>query len=104
MREETHPAAAVFGGDGNAEQPHVAELLPQVGREQVVAVDLVGARRDFLLGEGVHAFAQQVDIFTELERLHSISPRRQSGKWRSIVPHSRRRTTFLVSPGPSAAA
>ena len=35
-------------------QAEVAELLPQVGGEQVVAVDLGGARRDLVGGEVLH--------------------------------------------------
>jgi hypothetical protein len=51
----------------HAEQAHVAELAPQVGGEQVVAVDLGRARQDFLLRESPDGVAQHVDVFAEVE-------------------------------------
>jgi hypothetical protein len=46
-------------------QAQRAELLPQIGRELVVAVDVGGARRDLLGREALHAVAQHVDGFAE---------------------------------------
>jgi hypothetical protein len=40
MGKVAHAAAAEFGRHGDAEQAHLAQLAPQVGREQVVVVDL----------------------------------------------------------------
>jgi hypothetical protein len=67
VREVAHVAAAVLLLHRDAEQAHVAELAPQVGREFVVAVDLGGARRDFLLAHLVNRVAQHVDVFAEAE-------------------------------------
>ncbi|MCY1562693.1 hypothetical protein D9M68_1001340 [compost metagenome] len=58
---------AIFLFDGDAEQAHVAELLPHVGREQVVAVDGGSARGEFGGNEGLYLLAQHVDGFTEGE-------------------------------------
>jgi hypothetical protein len=65
---------AVFARHRHAEQAHLAELLPQVGREQVFPVDQVRARSDFLLRELAHRFTQEVEIFTEGKRSHAGSP------------------------------
>ncbi|MNF26982.1 hypothetical protein D3C84_76290 [compost metagenome] len=59
--------AAVFLGHGDAEQAHVAELLPHVGGEQVVAVDGGGARRQLGGDEGLDLLAEHVDGFAEGE-------------------------------------
>ncbi|CAM5412138.1 hypothetical protein SSTU70S_01591 [Stutzerimonas stutzeri] len=57
--------AAVFLGNGHAEQTHLAELLPHVGRKQVVLVDGRGARRQLGGDEGLHLLAQHVDGVAE---------------------------------------
>ena len=49
------------------EQAEVAELAPEVGREHVLVVDLGGARRDLVGGEGAHRVAQHVDRLAEIE-------------------------------------
>jgi hypothetical protein len=72
VRQEAHAGAAVFGRDGHAEQAHLAELLPQVGGKQVVAIDAIGARGDFLFGERMHGFAQQIDVFSKRKGTHSL--------------------------------
>ncbi len=59
--------AAVLLGDGHAEQTHLAEFLPHVGREQVVLVDGLGARRQLGGDERLDLLAQHVDGFTEGE-------------------------------------
>ncbi len=70
VREIAELRAAVLARHRDAEQAHLAELLPQVGRERVLAIDQIGARRDFLVGERAHAFAQEVDVFAEREWTH----------------------------------
>ncbi len=89
MGKETQARTAVFGRYGHAEQTHVAELAPQVVREHVLTVDQVRARRDFLLGEGVHALAEQVDFFTEGEWSHdgfAQCPRMRPRKRGPLLP------------------
>ena len=54
--------AAVLRHGGHAEQADVAELLPQVGREQVVAVDLRRARRDLGGGETACTVSRRASI------------------------------------------
>jgi hypothetical protein len=39
-------------------------LAPEIGREEIVAVDGLGARRDLASGKAAHAAAQQIDRFT----------------------------------------
>ncbi len=67
MREVTQTCAAVLLRHGDAEQAHVTEFAPHVGGEQVVVVDLRGARGDLIGDEGLHLIAQHVDGFTEGE-------------------------------------
>ncbi len=66
MGEIAHVGAAVLLAHRHAEQAEIAEFLPQVGGEKIVAVDLGGARRDFGVGEGAHGFAQHDDFFAEM--------------------------------------
>jgi hypothetical protein len=65
--EVAHLRAAVLLLGGHAEQAHLAELPPQVGGEQVVAVDLARARQDLVLREIPDGVAQQVDVLAEVE-------------------------------------
>ncbi|MNS51009.1 hypothetical protein D3C72_836730 [compost metagenome] len=67
MRQVTQTRAAVLFRHGDAEQAHVTEFAPHVGGEQVVAVDLRGARGDLLGDKGLNLIAQHVDGFTEGE-------------------------------------
>ncbi|MCY1423264.1 hypothetical protein D9M71_389720 [compost metagenome] len=67
MGQVTQTGAAVFFRDGDAEQAHVAELAPHVGGEQVVLVDLRGARRQFSGDEGLDLVAEHVDGFAQGE-------------------------------------
>ena len=48
-------------------QAELAELFPQVGRKEVVAVDVGGARRDLVVGELLHRVAQHLDRLAEVE-------------------------------------
>ena len=67
VREVAEVAAAVLLLHGHAVQAERAELLPQVGGKDVVAVDLGGARRDLGGGELLHGVAQHVDRLAEVE-------------------------------------
>ena len=67
MREIAQPGAAVLLLDGDAEQAELAHLRPQIAREGVGAVDLVGARRDLVGREAAHAVAQHVGGLAEAE-------------------------------------
>jgi len=67
VRQIAEAGAAVFLGDCHAEQAHLAEFLPHVGRKQVVLVDGRGARRQLGGDEGLHLFAQHVDGVAEGE-------------------------------------
>ncbi len=67
MRQVTQAGAAVLFRHSDAEQAHVTEFAPQVGGEQVVAVDLRRARCDLFGHEGLHLVAQHVDGFAEGE-------------------------------------
>ena len=48
MLEIAEPRAAEFLLDGDAVQAEIAQLRPEIAREEVAAVDLVGARRDLV--------------------------------------------------------
>jgi len=64
VRQVTEATAAVLLVGGDTQQTHVAKLTPEIGREQIVAVDGLGARRDLAGSKAAHAAAQQVDRFT----------------------------------------
>ena len=67
---------------GQAEQAHLAELRPQVLREDVVVVDLRRARRDLGFGKPAHGVAQRIDLFAQRESSHRYS-------WnKPVVSHS----------------
>ena len=65
--EIAEPGAAPFLLDRDAVHAELAQLRPQVAREGVAAVDLVGARRDLVGGEAAHAVAQHVGGLAEAE-------------------------------------
>ena len=67
MLEVAEPGAAPFLLDGDAVEAELAELGPEVAREGIAAVDLVGARRDLVGGKAAHALAQHVGGFAEAE-------------------------------------
>ena len=48
-------------------QAQVAELFPEVRREEVVVVDRSGTRRDLVGGEAADGVAQHLDGFTKVE-------------------------------------
>jgi hypothetical protein len=61
----TEIAAAIFFIDRDAEQPQVAQFLPKIGREQVVAIDRCRAGGDFSGGKGTHAVTDHLDGLAE---------------------------------------
>ena len=67
MAEIAESEAAVFLRRGDPVQPERAHLGPQVARKAVVAVDLGGARRNLVVGEGARRFADQIRGFAEVE-------------------------------------
>ena len=75
MGQVAHAGAAEFLGNGDAEQTHVAHLAPEIGRKQIVAVDIRGPGRDFGFRETPHAVAQGVQILTESGQCHGINRR-----------------------------
>src|SRR5207237_10814140 len=70
--EVAHHGAAVVFLDRDAQEAELAELGPQIARKLVRAVDLGGARRDFLPGEVLHRFAQHGKglAVIEVEKAH----------------------------------
>ena len=70
VRQVAEVGAAVVFRHGQAVHAEFAQLLPEVHRELVAAVDLRGARRDFLGDELLQGLAQQRDVFAEVE-LHA---------------------------------
>ena len=65
--EIAEAGAAEFLLDRDAVHAERAELGPQIARERVGAVDLVGARRDLVGREAAHALAQHVGGLAEVE-------------------------------------
>ncbi len=67
VRGVTHVGATVLFRHRHAEHTQVAEFLPQVHRKLIGAVDLSGARGDFLCCKTRETVAQHFDLFTERE-------------------------------------
>jgi len=67
MSQVAHARTAVLLRHGDAEQAHLAELLPHVHGEGVGRVDLGGTRRQLGVHEGAYLVAQHVDGFAEGE-------------------------------------
>ncbi|EXI74579.1 MAG: hypothetical protein AW07_01810 [Candidatus Accumulibacter sp. SK-11] len=63
VRQVTEAATAVLLGGGDAKQTHGAQLAPEIGREEIVAVDGLGTRGDLAGGKAANAVAQQIDRF-----------------------------------------
>ena len=110
MFEIAEPRPAPFLLDRDAEQPELADFRPQLAREFVGAVDLVGARRDPVLREARHAVAQHVDIGAEpeIETRPGIRDHAASPQSRLIIARRRgrrrRRRYFPGTSGSSAGA
>src|SRR3954452_5027761 len=62
---EPEPAPGLANRD--AVHAELAELGPEIARERVAAVDLLGARRNMCGREAAHALAQHVRRLTEPE-------------------------------------
>src|SRR5262249_25100801 len=67
MGKVPEAGTAVFFLDRDAVQPERTHLWPEIARESVRFVDLVGARSDLVLGERAGGLAQHVDVFAESE-------------------------------------
>jgi hypothetical protein len=59
--------ATVIRAHRHAQKPQFAEFAPQIPREHIAAIDLVGARRDAFLGETLNLIAHGIDDFAESE-------------------------------------
>ena len=70
MLEVAEAGAAVFLLDGDAEQAEFTEPGPEITRELVGPVDLVGARRDLVGGEAGDRIADHVCGLAEPEIEH----------------------------------
>ena len=67
MLEIAEPGAAPLLLDRDPVHAELAELRPQIARERVGTVDLVGARRDLVGREAAHAVAQHVGGLAQAE-------------------------------------
>src|SRR6516162_1014442 len=67
MREITEPGATPFLFDCNPQKAERPKLRPQLAGETVGPVDLIGARRDFLLRKVAHRIAKHFDIAAKAE-------------------------------------
>ena len=81
MKSPSSPHAAELLRHDEAEQPEVAHLGHQVGREVVVPVPLRDVRRDLGLGELAHDRAEVLVLLAQLEHrcCPSWSPRIRAG-------------------------
>ena len=59
--------AAVIRAYRYAQETQFAEFPPQIPRKHIASIDLVGARRDALLGETLNLIAHGIDDFAEPE-------------------------------------
>ncbi len=67
MLEIAEAQAAVFLRRGDPVQPQRAHLRPEIAREEIVAVDRRGARRDLPVTEGPRALADHLGAVAEVE-------------------------------------
>ena len=65
--ERVGAGAAVLLGDRHAHQPELGELRDELVREAVLAVELLGGRRDPLLGELANGGADELVLGREVE-------------------------------------
>ena len=68
--ERVGPGAAVLLRERHAHQPELGQLRDQLVREAVLAVELLGGRRDPLLGELANGGADELVLGREVE-VHS---------------------------------
>ena len=61
------PRAAVLLGDRHAHQPELGQLGDELVREPLLAVELLGDRRDLLERELPHRVAEQLVLGLEIE-------------------------------------
>src|SRR4051794_6956182 len=73
MLEIAETEAAIFLADGDAVQPKLAHLRPQMAREFVLGVDLGSDRFDLVLGKAARRFADRIGHFAEVEIEHRVS-------------------------------
>ena len=102
MGEIAEAGAAVFLFHRDAVQAERAHLRPQLAREHIVAVDLVGARRDAVLGEVADGLAQHVDVGAEaeIEARPGIGDRHFALR---MTPRPGAEGVYKLEPGMSAA-
>ena len=67
VRERVAAAAAVLLGERDAHQPELAELRDDLVREALLAVELLGDRRDLLPREVAHGRLDQLLLVAEVE-------------------------------------
>ena len=65
MGEIAHTCPTEFFFDGQSKQTQLAELWPQMSRENIGAIDLRGEGRYLLLAKPTHGFPEHVDGFAQ---------------------------------------
>src|SRR5947208_4043067 len=65
--EITEPCPTPFLLDRDAVHAELAQLGPEIAREHIAAVDLIGARGNAFSGKTAHALAQHVDRLAQAE-------------------------------------
>src|SRR5262249_25452097 len=99
MGEIAEAGAAVLLLDGDAVQAERTHLRPQIAREGVALVDLIGARRNLVIGKAARGLAQHVDVLAkpEIEALPSIGDHaRSSLQYSAHYRRQRRRQATAV--------
>ena len=83
--ERVAAAAAVFLGDRDAHEPELGQLRDEVVGEAVLAVELLGDRRDPLLGELAHGLPES-SCSSERSKFHYAKRRASSVSSRTPYP------------------
>ncbi len=86
MFEIAKPGAAPLFLDRDAEEAKFAHFRQQVARKRIRAVNLCGARGDFVLGETCHGLADHVRSFTEIEVQSGICVRDHAADLARLPP------------------
>src|SRR5260221_11598727 len=98
MFEIAEARAAIFFFDRDTMQSQSADLRPEIARERVCLVDLVGARCDFVGREIAHGVADRIGGLAEIEIEVALGVRNHRKTLRLV----QRRYITQPSPGPPA--
>ncbi len=96
---ERSPGPAIGRRHAPLQQSQLGELGDDLVREAVVVVDLIGDRRDFLVGEAAHLITENALFLAEMNRRegHGLGPAHAAIEREQTLPMALGRW-FVVAP------